>query len=53
MYTPFHNHTQPMMGQEISLPDRTIDQPMTEWEISVPYKTILGKLKQIKDGEKF
>ena len=59
--TPFHNHAQPMTGQEISLPDRTIaqpmtgqeislpnrtiDQPMTEWEISVPNRTILGKLK--------
>ena len=38
--TPFHNHAQPMTGQEISLPDRTIAQPMTGQEISLPDRTI-------------
>ena len=36
---PFH------AKQEISLPDRAFAQPMMEQEISVPNRTILGKLK--------
>ena len=42
--TTFHNHAQPITGQEISLPNRTIAQPMTKQEISVPNITTLGRL---------